>query len=65
MGCQALASGKGDGEQGRLRLSPSTADDILMPGPRKALIPPNGIKIFAPAFYLHKGRRELGLSPVH
>lgn len=56
---------EGGQERGQPWLSPSTADEILMPGPCKALILPNGIKIFAPALYLHKGCRELGLSPVH
>lgn len=53
------------GQEWGPQLSLSPADDVLMPGPCKALILPNGIKIFAPALYLHKGRRERGLSPVH
>lgn len=68
MGCQVLVMGK-EGRKGKggdpphFLLSPFAAADILMPRPRKALIQPNGIKIFAPALYLHNDCWELGLSP--
>lgn len=69
MGCQVLVTGKEGRKRNRgdpahlFLLSPFAAADILMPRPRKALIQPNGIKIFAPALYLHNDRWELGLSP--